>query len=480
MVFYTNPDMDDGYDVTIGLEIHVQLDTDTKLFCGCSTEYDTSKPNSSVCPVCLGFPGSLPVVNEKAIEYAIKIGKALECNIAENTSFDRKNYFYPDLPKNFQITQYNRPIAEKGKLAFEVDSEKKTVDIRRAHIEEDPGALVHKGAGKNKVLVDYNRSGVPLVEIVTEPDFSSPKQARAFLDKLREILEYLDVFNAERNGALRVDVNISLSGKRAEVKNIGSTKGVEKALSYEITRQKNLIKRGTEIERETRHYDEDRGITTSLRQKEQEHDYRYFEEADIPQINTKPIEKNVELPELPEKRRERIQKQYEISKEEAEKLTSKKPIADLYEKITNRIDPKIASTWVADELLRELNYRDMSITQIETQEFVELLKLVEEDKITDRNVVKALRKALDNSIPPIKIVEEEELKKEHADNTENVVRETIEENPEAVEDYIEGEKEAINYLVGKVMEKTGGSIDPGEVNKSLRKELENKTQTKEN
>ncbi len=479
MVFYTNPDMDDGYDVTIGLEIHVQLDTDTKLFCGCSTDYDTDNPNSSVCPVCLGLPGSLPVVNKKALDYAIKIGKALECDIAENTKFDRKNYFYPDLPKNFQITQYNRPIAEKGEITFEVDSKKNTVDIRRAHIEEDPGALVHKGAGKNNVLVDYNRSGVPLVEIVTEPDFSSPKQARAFLDKLREILEYLDVFDAERNGALRVDVNISLSGKRAEVKNIGSTKGVEKALSYEITRQKNLIKRGTEIERETRHYDEDKGITTSLRQKEQEHDYRYFEEGDLPDINTNPIEKTVKLPELPEKRRERIQKQYSISEEEAEKLTSKKSIADFYEKITEEINPKIASTWVADELLRELNYRDMSIDSIEYQEFVELLKLIEGDKITDRSAVEALRKALDNSIPPIEIVKKEKLTKDQGAKAENVVRETIEENPDAAQDYINGEKKAINYLVGQVMEKTGGSIDPGKVNKSLRQELENKKQTKE-
>lgn len=478
MIFYTKSNMEDGYDVTIGLEIHVQLDTDTKLFCGCSTGHGDLEPNKRVCPVCLGLPGSLPVVNEKAIEYAIEVGKALNCDITENTKFDRKNYFYPDLPKNFQITQYNKPIAREGKITFEVKGEKKNVRIRRAHLEEDPGSLVHKGTKEGKVLIDYNRSGVPLVEIVTEPDFSAPKEARKFLDKLRERLEYLDVFDPERDGALRVDVNISLSGKRAEVKNIGSVKGVEKALSYEIARQKNLIKRGSEIERETRHYDEENNITTSLREKEQEHDYRYFAEADLPNINTKSITNTVEIPELPEERRVRFIEEYGISREEAEKLTSQKSIADFYEKISKDIDPKVASTWVADELLRELNYRDMSIKEISSGDFIQLLELIQKNKLTDRSAVKALRKALDNNISPIEVVESEKLRKKGGDTIERVVSEVLEENKDAVDDYMNGENQAINYLVGQVMEKTGGSVDPSKVNETLRKEIESSAQKK--
>ncbi|HDR74209.1 MAG TPA: Asp-tRNA(Asn)/Glu-tRNA(Gln) amidotransferase subunit GatB, partial [Methanoculleus sp.] len=259
--------------VIIGLEIHCQLNTATKLFCGCSTDYRDDPPNTHVCPVCLALPGALPRVNKKAVEYALRVAKALNLEVAEECEFSRKNYFYPDLPKGYQITQYDRPLAERGVVEIEADDgTPKEVRITRIHMEEDPGRLVHK-SGRDRAgysLVDYNRSGIPLIEIVTEPDLRSPKEARRFLNKLRNTLEYLDVFDGEREGAIRVDANISLEGhNRVECKNISSYKGVEKALTFEITRQKNQIARGHDITRETRHFNEGRGITMSSRSKEE-------------------------------------------------------------------------------------------------------------------------------------------------------------------------------------------------------------------
>ncbi|MEF8884415.1 MAG: Asp-tRNA(Asn)/Glu-tRNA(Gln) amidotransferase subunit GatB, partial [Haloarculaceae archaeon] len=264
----------------IGLEVHVQLETDTKIFCGCSTE-PSDEPNTNTCPVCLGLPGALPVVNEAAVEAAVKVGKAIDADIPEETAFHRKNYYYPDLPKNFQITQYDDPICQDGELAFTVEGDRRSVDIRRAHLEEDPGSLQHVGGGidtADYTLVDYNRAGTPLMEIVTEPDFRSPGEVRAFLAKLTEVLEYLGVFDATRDGSLRVDANLSMvdaddvddegavdeatlaEANRTEVKNISSHRGAEKALAYEETRQKNAIQRGRAVEQETRHWDEGKGV----------------------------------------------------------------------------------------------------------------------------------------------------------------------------------------------------------------------------
>ena len=275
-------------DVIIGLEIHVQLNKlNSKMFCGCSTNYHNSEPNSHTCPVCLGLPGSLPVLNKKAVEYGIRVGLALDCKIEEQTLFYRKNYYYPDLPKGFQISQYDYPLATGGHLLIKGDDGERQIRITRAHMEEDPGRLVHAGTiDKAKyTMVDYNRCGMPLLEVVTEPDLRSPKEARVFLDKLRSILEYLDVFDGNLEGSMRVDANISLAGgDRAEVKNISSHKGVEKALSYEITHQRNLKRRNIKVVQETRHFDELRNITVSIRSKEQAHDYRYYPEADLAPI----------------------------------------------------------------------------------------------------------------------------------------------------------------------------------------------------
>ncbi|MFB6253403.1 MAG: Asp-tRNA(Asn)/Glu-tRNA(Gln) amidotransferase subunit GatB [Halobacteriaceae archaeon] len=479
-------------EVVIGLEVHVQLETDTKIFCSCSTE-PTDEPNTTVCPTCLGLPGALPVVNEAAVKAAVKLGKALDASIPERTRFHRKNYFYPDLPKGFQITQYDAPICQNGHLTITTGDDRKTIGIERAHLEEDPGSLQHVGGGIESAeytLIDYNRAGTPLMEIVTQPDLHSPSEVRSFLAKLEEVLEYLGIFDSQRDGSLRVDANISLvetdsieaidketleKANRTEVKNISSHKGAEKALAYEITRQRNAIKRGKEVEQETRHWDEARGITVSIRSKEEEKDYRYFPEADLPPLEVADWKNEITIPELPEARRNRFQSEYNLSGEAADKLTSTKQVADFYEDIVAEFEPDLAATWVADNLLGELNYRDMSIQDVDHRldEFKRLIELVDNDEITVKNAEEVvLRKMLDTGKDPDTIIEEEELGKTDLSTVEQAVQDAIDENPGAVEDYHSGESDALNYLVGQVMQKTGGSADPSSVNQLLREQLE--------
>ena len=479
----------------IGLEVHVQLETDTKIFCGCSTDAaDDEEPNSRVCPTCLGLPGALPVLNEGAVEAAVKVGKAIDAEIPEETSFHRKNYYYPDLPKNFQITQYDAPICADGELAFRVDGEERAVNIRRAHLEEDPGSLQHAGGSidtADYTLVDYNRAGTPLMEIVTEPDFRGADEVRAFLAKLEEVLEYLGVFDASRDGSLRVDANLSIvdsealdsddisaaleDANRTEVKNISSYKGAQQALAYEETRQKNAVRRGREVEQETRHWDESRGITVSMRSKEEEKDYRYFREADLPPLRVSGWKEEIAIPELPDARRERFREEYGLSAEAASKLTSTKQVADFYETVAAEFDPDLAATWVADNLLGELNYRDMQVTDVEDRldEFTRLIDLVDSEAITTKNAEEVvLRRMLDDGLDPDAVVEAERLGKTDDDTVLAAVREAIEENPDAVDDYESGEDGALNFLVGQVMQATGGSADPGTVNERLRAELD--------
>ena len=477
--------------VVIGLEVHVQLETDTKIFCDCSTE-PAEEPNTQTCPVCLGLPGALPVLNEAAVEAAVRVGTALDATIPEETRFHRKNYYYPDLPKNFQITQYDEPICQDGRLEFSVEGERRAVDIRRAHLEEDPGSLRHRGGSidtADYTLVDYNRAGVPLMEVVTEPDFRGPDEVRAFLSKLEEVLEYLGVFDASRDGSLRIDANLSVvetdgdgeidtaqldAANRTEVKNISSHKGAQKALAYEAQRQKNAIKRGKEIQQETRHWDESRGITVSMRSKEAEKDYRYFREADLPPLQVSDWKSRIEIPELPDARRERFRQEYNLSAEAADKLTSTKQVADLYEAVAGEFDPTLAATWVADELLGELNYRDMVITDIEDRldDVTRLVELVAEDQITVKNAREVvLRRMLDEGHDPDAIVDEEGLGKTGGDEVQAAVQQAIDENPDAVADYHAGESGALNFLVGQVMQATGGSADPGDVNELLRERL---------
>ncbi len=489
----------------IGLEVHVQLETETKIFCGCSTE-PSEEPNTNTCPVCLGLPGALPVVNEGAVEAAVKVGKAIDADIPEETAFHRKNYYYPDLPKNFQITQYDSPICADGELEFTVEGDRRAVDIRRAHLEEDPGSIKHVRDGSGPLesrttsieradytLVDYNRAGTPLMEIVTEPDFRAPGEVRAFLEKLEEVLEYLGVFDATRDGSLRIDANLSMvdadevgedghidesvleAANRTEVKNISSHKGAEKALAFEESRQRKLVQSGRAVEQETRHFNETHGNTVSMRSKEEEKDYRYFREADIPPLQVSGWKDEISIPELPDARRERFVAEYGLSDEAASKLTSTKQVADFFESVASEFDADLASTWVADNLLGELNYRDMSITDIDDrfEEVTRLVELVDEDEITAKNAHETvLREMLDEGDDPDAIVEREGLGKTSGDEVQGAVEEAIAENPDTVEDYYDGEDNALNFLVGQVMQKTGGSADPGEVNGLLREELD--------
>ena len=482
-------------EVIIGLEIHCQLDTKTKLFCGCSTDYRDDPPNTHVCPICLGLPGSLPRMNRKAVEYSLRVGKALNCGIAPEAEFARKNYFYPDLNKGFQITQYDKPIAVKGYLDIEGEDGEKRVRITRVHMEEDPGRLVHKGGADRPkyTLVDYNRAGIPLIEIVTEPDLRSPKEARRFLNKLRATLEYLGVFDSEKEGSLRVDANISIQPKgwferegkgkadrgRVEVKNISSYKGVEKALTFEITRQKNLIRRGQKLETATRHFVETRGVTTSSRSKEMEQDYRYFPEPDLRPLRVCDWAAEIVLPELPDARRARFMEQYCCSPIHARTLTGELKLAEFYEKVAD-IDTALAATWLADTLLGELNYRDMSIVVVPPEQFRELLELLKEGSVTDKTGVEVLRVLLDqlketgSCEGPRACVDRLGLRVIMAtptltgeDPVVKAAKEAIAEQPQAVADYRAGRKEALNFLVGQVMKKTRGCAKPGDVNTVL-------------
>jgi aspartyl-tRNA(Asn)/glutamyl-tRNA(Gln) amidotransferase subunit B len=482
----------------IGLEVHVQLETDTKVFCGCSTD-PTEEPNTNVCPTCLGLPGALPVLNEAAIDAALKLGKAIDADMPDRTRFHRKNYYYPDLPKNFQITQYDAPICADGELEVRVAGDSREIGITRAHLEEDPGSLQHARDGRitsidaaEYTLIDYNRAGVPLMEIVTEPDFRRPTEVRGFLSKLESVLEYLGIFDAGRDGSLRVDANISMvpeyevseggsvpidvleTANRTEVKNISSHKGAEKALAYEVTRQRNALERGREVEQETRHWDESRGVTVSMRTKEAEADYRYFREADLPPLEVAERANDIGIPELPDARRERFEDEYGLGREAASKLTSTKAVADFYERMTAEFDPDLAATWVADELLGELNYRDMEIEAVDNrlEEFRRLIELVDEGELTSKNATTVLREMLDEDEEPESIIEREGLGRADDDEVALAVEAAIENNPKAVADYENGQDNAINSLIGDVMEATGGSADPGNVNGMLRERLD--------
>jgi aspartyl-tRNA(Asn)/glutamyl-tRNA(Gln) amidotransferase subunit B len=466
-------------DVIIGLETHVQLNRlSSKLFCGCSTAYHNDRPNTHTCPVCLGLPGSLPVLNRKAVEYSIKVGLALNCRVEEETLFYRKNYYYPDLPKGFQISQYDYPLATRGHITIiGEDGLERKIRITRAHMEEDPGRLVHAGTiDKAKyALVDYNRCGMPLLEVVTEPDLRSPKEARAFLDKLRSILEYLDVFDGNLEGAMRVDANISLSGgDRTEVKNISSFKGVEKALLYEITRQRNLRRRNIRVVQETRHFDELRNITVSIRSKEEAHDYRYFPEPDLVPLRIADWVPAIKatLPELPDAKRARFISQYSITDDHAKSLTSEIKVANFYESVAATAPPKLAAVWVADVLKGELNYRDLGIESFRPEHMAQIIAALSSNKITEDGAVEIIRTILDNGGSPEEIIKARGLGRAEDETVLTAVREAVTECAAAVEDYKKGSARALNYIVGQVMKKTRGRADPGEVHRLVKEEVD--------
>jgi aspartyl-tRNA(Asn)/glutamyl-tRNA(Gln) amidotransferase subunit B len=472
--------MEKELDILIGLEVHCQLTSlKTKLFCSCSSDYRGKEPNTNICPICMGLPGTLPSVNMQAIKEAIKIALALNAKIANNMLFFRKNYFYPDLPKNFQISQYDKaggiPLASNGHIKL---SNGKVVRIRRIHLEEDPAKISYEGniATSPYTLVDYNRAGIALVEIVTEPDMKSPKEAREFLQMLHSTLEHLGVVNPELEGALRCDANISIKGcGRVEVKNVSSFKEVERALSFEITRQKARLKGGLRIFRETRHWDEVRRITVSLRVKEEEEDYRYFPEPDLVPVKiSKDIIEDVKqsMPELPKERSLRFVRDYKLSKEVAEVLTSNKIIADFFEecaKIAN--NPRRVGNWLVSEILGYLNREGLEFQDLKLKhkDIVRISNMVDDKEISEK-VAKEMIYGLIKGEEIDKIIKRIVRPKASESEVLKVVNLIFKKNEKAVSDAIK-DKRAINFLVGQVMKECKGQAEPKVVLQLITKKI---------
>jgi aspartyl-tRNA(Asn)/glutamyl-tRNA(Gln) amidotransferase subunit B len=448
-----------------GLEIHVQLDTNSKLFCNCHTNYQEVEPNTNICPVCLNQPGAKPYpTNEQALKNALMIALMLNCKIDQNvTYFLRKHYNYPDLPSGYQRTSV--PIGYEGEL--------NGVRIREIHVEEDPGQFK-----PDKGIVDFNRSGIPLVEIVTEPDMFSPEEARTFLRELIRVLKYSE--SARGEGTMRADVNISLDGgKRVEIKNINSIKGVYKALKFEMIRQKNLLKRGIEIKQETRAFVESQMITVSMRLKEDADDYRFIPDPDLPPkaiedgeiVHTKEI-----MPEAPHNKVQRFIQQYKIDEESAKVLTSELELANAYEEVVKTVDSEFAASWMRDELKRVLYYNkiDYSESKITPEKIVQLLKMLINKEITAKAGQRIVEQMPGNEKSPKEIAEELNLTGIVSDDeVVNAAKSAIENNPEAVEDYNQGKEASINFLVGQVMRQTRGKADPNETVKILKDLLNN-------
>jgi len=455
-------------DVKIGLETHIQLDTNSKLFCGCPNE-EAKEPNTHVCPVCLGHPGSKPRLNKAVLRQAVEVAMALDCDINEDIFFSRKTYFYPDMSKNFQITQYEVPVGEAGEVDVKVDKSEKKIGITRLHIEEDPAKTEHKGGDigeSNYSLIDYNRAGTPLLEIVTDPDFRSPEEARAYLNQLAKIFEYLGVYDPESEFAIKSDANVSINGgQKVEVKNITGTSEVEKALSYEIKRQENAVEGGETITQQTRSYNADRSITKKMREKETEEDYGYIFDPDLTRqhLDQEFQERIAEsIPELPQKKAERFQKEYGVSEKLVESLVADRGMADDFEQLAESYSPELVASWMTGELRKTLNYNELgySDSPIELEWLDYLLGLLENEKISDRNAEKVLRNIVEDPKDPEKFVEKQDLLKAEGDEVDEIVEEVLEENPDAVDDFESGDVGAINFLVGQVMQNSGGKADP--------------------
>ncbi len=456
--------------IKIGLEVHCALSrTKTKLFCGCANK-TAEEPNTLTCPTCLGMPGSKPRVNAEAVKAAIKIGLALNCAFPDETFFSRKQYFYNDLPKNFQISQYEIPLASNGH--FMLGSRK--IGITRVHIEEDPGRVLHIGGDittATYTLIDYNRSGVPLAEIVTEPDLRSAEEARRFLEELSKMLEYLEIYDSHREGALRVDTNVSAGGERVEVKNVTSFKDVEKVVEHEIRRQQGMLKKGRPVMRETRAWDG--SATKSLRSKEDEQDYGYIFEPDLTKIvlDKKGIS-NIKLPEMAPVKIKRYRKEYGISTGTAEAIASDVHLAGMFEEVSKDMNPKLAGSWFAVQIPKTLNYINTTAkhSKLKAAHIVKLLKLVEQKKITERVAEDALRKLVVDPQDPEKLVQgmsrifdEKTIEKE--------INEALASHPKAVLDYKSGRQDALNFLIGQVMRKTKGRGDPDTIRKIMKRKL---------
>jgi aspartyl-tRNA(Asn)/glutamyl-tRNA(Gln) amidotransferase subunit B len=474
----------DGFEAVIGLEVHAQLLTRSKVFCGCSADFG-GEPNTRVCPICLGFPGVLPVLNRKALEFTIRTALALNCKIARFSKFDRKNYFYPDLPKNYQISQYDMPISYDGYLDIEVDGETRRIGIIRVHLEEETGKNIHL-ADEEKSLVDFNRTGVPLIEIVSKPDMRSPEEAKEYLMRLRDILMYIDVCNGNmEEGSFRCDANVSVRpvgspelGTKTEVKNMNSFKNVQRALEYEIRRQVELIKAGKKVVQETRLWDVEAGVTRPMRTKEYAHDYRYFPEPDLVLMEIDPEwveEIRRSLPELPAQRLERFIRDYNIPEYDARILTSRKALADYFERCVQCFPkPKVVSNWIMVDILGALSARGMEIEEfpIPPERLADLLKLVEDGTINQRTAKDVFSEMLDTGKGPEEIVRSKGLTQISDEGTiAEIVEKVLAENMDAVESYRKGKEKAFGFLVGQVMRETRGKANPQIVNRILKEKI---------
>lgn len=470
-----------AYEVIIGLEVHAQLLTRSKIFCGCSAEYG-AEPNTHTCPVCLGLPGVLPVLNRKVVDYTIMMALAAHCSIAPVSRLARKNYFYPDLPKGYQISQYELPLAEKGWMEIEAGGKSKKIRIRRIHMEEDAGKSFHE---TTRTLLDFNRCGVPLIEIVSEPDIRSPEEATAYLKKLRVLLQYLGICDGNmEEGSLRCDANLSLRperqrelGVRTEVKNMNSFRGVQRALDYEIRRQTALLESGGEVARETRSWDEEKGETSSLRGKEETSDYRYFPDPDLLPVVTdgawiERIRKG--LPELADEKKRRYRSDYGLSAYDADILVSSRDLAAYFEICQRQAgDPKMAANWIINELLRELKKGDRGVEgcPVSPENLGEMILLIKEGAISGKMGKEVFARMYETGEDAGAIAKKLGEQIGDEGEIERVVAEVIGEHPDLAAAYRAGKMKLLGYFVGEVMKKTKGKANPQLVNKLVRKKL---------
>lgn len=473
------------YEAVIGLEVHAQLKTESKLFCPCSTKFG-QEPNTNTCPVCAGMPGALPVINKKAVEFAVKMASAVNCKINQRSIFARKNYFYPDLPKGYQISQYEEPLAENGFLEILDQDEKKRVRIIRIHMEDDAGKSIHSET-ENLSYVDLNRTGVPLIEIVSGPDIHSPDQAVSYLKALRNILVYLDICDGNmQEGNFRCDANISVRprgkdafGTRTELKNMNSFRHVHKALEFEIERQTDLLIDGEEVVQETRLFEEETGRTRGMRGKEEAHDYRYFPDPDLVplRIEDQWLQKwTDELPELPIAKMERFVSEYSIPEYDAQVLTSERELADYFEQtLEHYYNPKMVSNWMMSEMLRELHEGDVGVRQapFSPKKFAGLLKLIDEDKISTKIGKQIFPELFQKGLEPENYVQQKGLVQiSDQGELDRLVKEVLEENPDEVQAYKGGKKKLLSFFMGQVMKKSKGQANPKLVNEMLQRKLQ--------
>ena len=475
----------ESYETVIGLEVHAELSTKTKIFCSCPTEFGGA-PNTHTCPICMAMPGTLPVLNEKVVEYAVKAGLATNCEISRNSKNDRKNYFYPDLPKSYQISQFDKPLCEHGYIEIEdEEGNKKKIRLLRIHIEEDAGKLNHDDFS-GESLVDLNRAGVPLIEMVSEPDLRSAYEVEQYLRKLKSILEYIEVSDCKmQEGSLRADVNVSVRkkgatefGTRTEMKNMNSFRSITRAIEYEVDRQIDLIEDGGKVEQETLRWDDVSGKTFSMRDKEDAQDYRYFPDPDLVAIKLSDeyienIKNN--LPELPESRKQRYLKEYNLSEKDANIITGSKYLSNLFEgaiKVCN--NPKAVNNWIISDISRILNETEMEPIEIpfDAEQLGKLITLIDKGTISSSIAKKVLEELFENPKDPEEMVKEKgwiQISDEGA--IKEVVLKVLENNPQSVADYKAGKEKAIGFLVGQAMKETKGKANPQMLNKMFKENM---------